>query len=176
MREDYFPMTPLREQYLRIKKQFPDIIVFFRLGDFYESFEEDAKKVAEVRTIVLTARASSGGSACRNGRVVSRCLDSSCAPAQRLAQGRESEARWRLINRRFIATCGRKANAPLERSPNGALYSESKVPASPFAGYLFSNLRLRREPLHFGIVSRFAFLDAFCGVLDRAGYLFMLVY
>ncbi len=49
-------MTPLREQYLRIKKQFPDTIVFFRLGDFYESFDEDAKKVAEACNIVLTAR------------------------------------------------------------------------------------------------------------------------
>lgn len=49
-------MTPLREQYLRIKKQFPDTIVFFRLGDFYESFDDDAKKVAEACNIVLTAR------------------------------------------------------------------------------------------------------------------------
>ena len=48
--------TPLRQQYLRIKKQFPDTIVFFRLGDFYESFDDDAKKVAEVCNIVLTGR------------------------------------------------------------------------------------------------------------------------
>ena len=48
-------MTPLREQYLRIKKQYPDTIVFFRLGDFYESFD-DAKKVAEACNIVLTGR------------------------------------------------------------------------------------------------------------------------
>jgi len=49
-------MTPLREQYLRIKKQFPDTIVFFRLGDFYESFDDDAKTVANVCNIVLTGR------------------------------------------------------------------------------------------------------------------------
>lgn len=49
-------MTPLRQQYLQIKKQFPDTIVFFRLGDFYESFDEDAKKVAEACNIVLTGR------------------------------------------------------------------------------------------------------------------------
>ena len=48
--------TPLRQQYLQIKKQFPDTIVFFRLGDFYESFDDDAKKVADARNIVLTAR------------------------------------------------------------------------------------------------------------------------
>jgi len=48
--------TPLRQQYLQIKKRFPDTIVFFRLGDFYESFDDDAKKVAEACNIVLTAR------------------------------------------------------------------------------------------------------------------------
>src|SRR5512139_3177224 len=48
--------TPMRGQYLRIKKQFPDTIVLFRLGDFYESFDEDAKVVAQVCDIVLTSR------------------------------------------------------------------------------------------------------------------------
>ena len=49
-------MTPLRQQYLRIKKQFPDTIVMFRLGDFYETFDDDAKKVSEACNIVLTGR------------------------------------------------------------------------------------------------------------------------
>ena len=49
-------MTPLRQQYLRIKKQFPDTIVMFRLGDFYETFDDDAKIVASVCNIVLTGR------------------------------------------------------------------------------------------------------------------------
>lgn len=49
-------MTPLRQQYLQIKKQFPDTIVFFRLGDFYETFDDDAKIVSQVCNIVLTGR------------------------------------------------------------------------------------------------------------------------
>ncbi len=49
-------MTPLRQQYLRIKKQYPDTIVMFRLGDFYETFDDDAKIVSSVCNIVLTAR------------------------------------------------------------------------------------------------------------------------
>ncbi len=49
-------MTPLRQQYLRIKKQFPDTIVLFRLGDFYETFDDDAKLVSSVCNIVLTGR------------------------------------------------------------------------------------------------------------------------
>ncbi|GAB4412720.1 MAG: DNA mismatch repair protein MutS [Anaerolineales bacterium] len=48
--------TPVRRQYLAIKKRFPNTIVFFRLGDFYETFDEDAKTVAQVCDIVLTSR------------------------------------------------------------------------------------------------------------------------
>jgi DNA mismatch repair protein MutS len=48
--------TPMRQQYLAIKKQFPGTIVLFRLGDFYESFDEDAKIVAQVCDVVLTSR------------------------------------------------------------------------------------------------------------------------
>lgn len=48
--------TPMRRQYLRIKQQYPDTIVLFRLGDFYETFDDDAKVVAQVCDIVLTSR------------------------------------------------------------------------------------------------------------------------
>jgi len=46
----------MRSQYLRIKKQFADTIVFFRLGDFYETFDNDARIVSRVCDIVLTSR------------------------------------------------------------------------------------------------------------------------
>ena len=49
-------ITPLRQQYLEIKKEYPDAIVFFRLGDVYETFDDDAKKTAEALDIVLTSR------------------------------------------------------------------------------------------------------------------------
>jgi DNA mismatch repair protein MutS len=55
-------MTPLRQQYLRIKKQFPDAIVMFRLGDFYETFDADARTVSSVCNIVLTGRDMGTGS------------------------------------------------------------------------------------------------------------------
>jgi DNA mismatch repair protein MutS len=48
--------TPIRKQYLDIKKQYPDAIVFFRLGDFYETFDEDAKITSKELDIVLTSR------------------------------------------------------------------------------------------------------------------------
>ena len=48
--------TPMMIQYLEIKKQYSDCILFFRLGDFYEMFLEDAKIGSEVLDITLTAR------------------------------------------------------------------------------------------------------------------------
>jgi DNA mismatch repair protein MutS len=49
-------VTPVRRQYLDIKNQYPDAIIFFRLGDFYETFDEDAQTVSRVLDIVLTSR------------------------------------------------------------------------------------------------------------------------
>ena len=53
--------TPLRRQYLALKKQHPDTILFFRLGDFYETFDEDAKLAARELQITLTSRPMAKG-------------------------------------------------------------------------------------------------------------------
>jgi len=49
-------ITPIRQQYLRIKRKYPEAIVLFRLGDFYETFDEDAKLASRELEIVLTSR------------------------------------------------------------------------------------------------------------------------
>ena len=49
-------VTPLRQQYLDIKSQYPDCILFFRLGDFYETFDHDAEIAAQELDLVLTSR------------------------------------------------------------------------------------------------------------------------
>jgi len=49
-------LTPIRQQYLRIKQRYPEVIVLFRLGDFYEAFDEDAVLVSRVLEITLTSR------------------------------------------------------------------------------------------------------------------------
>ncbi len=51
-------MTPLMRQYLEIKSQYPDTLVLFRMGDFYETFSEDAKITSKVLGIVLTKRSN----------------------------------------------------------------------------------------------------------------------
>jgi DNA mismatch repair protein MutS len=48
--------TPVRRQYQRLREQYPDCILLFQLGDFFESFEDDARTVAQVCGITLTSR------------------------------------------------------------------------------------------------------------------------
>lgn len=53
--------TPMMQQYLRLKAQHPDILLFYRMGDFYELFFEDAEKAARLLDITLTTRGQSAG-------------------------------------------------------------------------------------------------------------------
>ncbi|MEW6761071.1 MAG: DNA mismatch repair protein MutS [Pseudomonadota bacterium] len=53
--------TPMMQQYLRIKADYPTMLVFYRMGDFYELFFEDAEKAARLLGITLTARGKSEG-------------------------------------------------------------------------------------------------------------------
>ncbi|MFN8528225.1 MAG: DNA mismatch repair protein MutS [Anaerolineae bacterium] len=49
-------LTPLRQQYLDVKREYPDCILLFRLGDFYETFDDDAQVAARELDLVLTSR------------------------------------------------------------------------------------------------------------------------
>jgi DNA mismatch repair protein MutS len=53
--------TPMMRQYLQIKSQHKDMLVFYRMGDFYELFYDDAKKAAKLLNITLTKRGHSAG-------------------------------------------------------------------------------------------------------------------
>ena len=59
--EDTVVHTPMMQQYLRIKAQHPDVLLFYRMGDFYEMFFDDARRAAELLDIALTQRGASGG-------------------------------------------------------------------------------------------------------------------
>ena len=54
--------TPMMQQYLGIKSEFQDILLFYRMGDFYELFFDDAREAAKLLDITLTARGRSAGS------------------------------------------------------------------------------------------------------------------
>src|SRR5580658_3923558 len=55
------PHTPMMQQYLRIKAAYPHMLLFYRMGDFYELFYKDAEEAARLLDITLTARGQSAG-------------------------------------------------------------------------------------------------------------------
>jgi len=61
--QDISSHTPMMRQYLTIKAEFPNILIFYRMGDFYELFFDDAKKASDLLDISLTARGKTGGNA-----------------------------------------------------------------------------------------------------------------
>jgi len=98
--------TPMMAQYLRIKGQYPDILLLYRMGDFYELFYEDARRAAALLDITLTARGQSAGAPIPMAGVPVHALDSYLA---RLVRKGESVA--------ICEQLGDPANArgPIER-------------------------------------------------------------
>ena len=59
--QDLSAHTPMMAQYLAIKAEFPDTLVFYRMGDFYELFWDDAEKAGRLLDITITRRGQSAG-------------------------------------------------------------------------------------------------------------------
>ncbi|HBV91881.1 MAG TPA: hypothetical protein DEF80_12980, partial [Pantoea sp.] len=59
--KDFPSHTPMMQQYLRLKAEHPDILLFYRMGDFYELFYDDAKRASQLLEISLTKRGASAG-------------------------------------------------------------------------------------------------------------------
>jgi len=53
--------TPLMRQFFAAKAEYPDVLLFFRMGDFYELFYDDARKIARLLDLTLTQRGQSAG-------------------------------------------------------------------------------------------------------------------
>ena len=68
--------TPMMQQYLRIKAQHPDVLLFYRMGDFYEMFYDDARRAAGLLDIALTQRGASAGAPIPMAGVPAVTLDS----------------------------------------------------------------------------------------------------
>ena len=82
-REPASAHTPMMQQYLRIKAQHPDVLLFYRMGDFYELFYDDARRAAKLLDITLTARGQSDGAPIPMAGVPAQTLDSYLARAVR---------------------------------------------------------------------------------------------
>lgn len=59
--KDFTDHTPMMQQYFKLKAQHPDILLFYRMGDFYEMFYDDAKRASQLLDISLTKRGASAG-------------------------------------------------------------------------------------------------------------------
>ncbi|WP_345828750.1 DNA mismatch repair protein MutS [Erwinia sp. HDF1-3R] len=59
--KDFSTHTPMMQQYLRLKAEHPEILLFYRMGDFYELFYDDAKRASQLLEISLTKRGASAG-------------------------------------------------------------------------------------------------------------------
>ncbi len=68
--------TPMMQQYLRIKAQHPDVLLFYRMGDFYELFYDDARRASQLLDIALTQRGASAGAPVPMAGVPAVTLDS----------------------------------------------------------------------------------------------------
>ncbi|GAC1667943.1 MAG: DNA mismatch repair protein MutS [Steroidobacteraceae bacterium] len=68
--------TPMMQQYLRIKAQHPDVLLFYRMGDFYEMFYDDARRASQLLEIALTQRGASAGAPVPMAGVPAVTLDS----------------------------------------------------------------------------------------------------
>jgi DNA mismatch repair protein MutS len=78
--------TPMMQQYLRIKGEYPTMLVFYRMGDFYELFFEDAEKASRILGITLTARGTSNGNPIKMAGVPFHSLDPYLAKLVKLGE------------------------------------------------------------------------------------------
>src|SRR5260221_3749198 len=78
--------TPVMQQYLRIKGEHPDILVFYRMGDFYELFYDDAEKASRLLDLTLTSRGASAGEPVKMAGVPAHSVESYLAKLVKLGE------------------------------------------------------------------------------------------
>jgi DNA mismatch repair protein MutS len=78
--------TPMMQQYLRLKAQHPDILLFYRMGDFYEMFYGDAERASRLLDLTLTTRGASAGAPIKMAGVPYHAVDQYLAKLVRLGE------------------------------------------------------------------------------------------
>jgi len=114
--------SPVMQQYLRIKAQYPAELLFYRMGDFYELFFDDARRAARILDITLTARGQSGGEPIPMAGVPVQTLDNYLARAVRKGES--------------VAICEQigdpaKSKGPVERQVVRVVRPAAAAPARP---------------------------------------------
>ena len=86
MNDSQLTHTPMMQQYLRIKAEHPDMLVLYRMGDFYELFYDDAEKAARLLDITLTTRGQSAGQPIRMAGVPYHAIEQYLARLVKLGE------------------------------------------------------------------------------------------
>jgi DNA mismatch repair protein MutS len=82
--------TAMMQQYLRMKAQYPEILLFYRMGDFYELFYDDADKASRLLDITLTTRGASAGAPIKMAGVPYHAVDQYLAKLVRMGEREQS--------------------------------------------------------------------------------------
>src|SRR5260221_4537708 len=80
--------TAMMQQYLRIKAQHPDMLLFYRMGDFYEMFYEDAERASRLLDLTLTTRGASAGAPIKMAGVPYHAVDQYLTKLVRIRESR----------------------------------------------------------------------------------------
>ncbi len=151
--------TPMMQQYLQIKKHYPDHLLFYRMGDFYELFFEDAHTISRLIHITLTHRGQSAGQAVPMAGVPYHAAEAYIAKLMQLGQ--------------TIAICEQigepQSKGPMQREvvrilTPGTVTDEALLEASSdnLLVALYLSDHGRTKPYHYGMAS----LDLSRGALD----------
>ena len=123
----------MMQQYLRIKAQHPDVLLFYRMGDFYEMFYDDARRAAQLLDIALTQRGASAGAPIPMAGVPA--VTARCLPRAAGAQGRVGrDLRAARRSRQDQGTHGARGGAHRHaghRHRRGAARGAARQPCSP---------------------------------------------
>ena len=80
------PHTPMMQQYFALKAQYPDMLLFYRMGDFYEMFYGDAERASKMLDITLTSRGQSAGAPVRMAGVPFHSIEQYLAKLVKLGE------------------------------------------------------------------------------------------
>src|SRR5271170_779580 len=152
--------TPMMQQYLRIKAQHPDVLLFYRMGDFYEMFYDDARRAAQLLDIALTQRGASDGAPIPMAGVPVVTLDTYLAKLVRKGES--------------VAICEQRGNPSKLKGPMEREVVRIVTPGTVTDEALLEERRDNLLASVFGINGRFglAWLDLSAGrfsVMELAG-------
>lgn len=139
--ENFDAHTPMMQQYLKLKAQHPEILLFYRMGDFYELFYDDAKRASQLLDISLTKRGASAGEPIPMAGIPYHAVENYLAKLVNQASPLPS-ANKLAIRRPAKVRLSAKLCVSLRRAPS-AMKPVTRAPGQSAGGYLAGQQRFR---------------------------------